>query len=1078
MDVLLRTWRTIPWQRFTQALLSPSAELFVAGILLGVLAACGLTQFQAHWGSSGPMERGLAATAVLGLFGGWWAQRRNNAPWPVWLMLSATLSLIVPWWLDQFAELLFRLPVELVRPGLTMELLGVGVGLASLSVPVLCWTGLVCSACAAADSPSENLLGVTRIGFLGAGCALGVFATAMVWGPWIGLEITTILCAALGLAVGYRAWYGGVRRPAQNSDQRGAAWRPAPNLVNVGLIGLGLIGCGGALSLSHNLTGQLMPQTAYLQLIAWAVITSGVIAGLWIASRSLAIPSRPAWAVLLLAAGLSFNGFAFETGIRISLWSAAFLINPTLHQLALAGLVVIALFPMSVAAGVLIGAPRAGSVAMGIAAIILGETCFRELAVTPALWGLTVGLSCGTCCLALLMFLCMRGWAMPRWQMAAAITGLACGGLSPLWQPAFDPALPAQLLFSTPTFLAYRSGWATDLLPQLDDSRLVATAAGRHGPLTVWKSRSSDLMLREAGIPRSAISCRPDLSPQLPSEVLQAVFPLVVAKEARSVLLLGSSGGIPLSTCLSFPVQQVTCVEPDAERIALIRGPLAAERGFDPFSDERVAIDHRSVELAAMMSDGGYDMILSSPPMSAVVAAAPQFTKEFYRNVSRKLSVDGLFCQRLEAVDYGPRPFQLVVRGLQAAFREVVAVEIGVGEYLFLATNSERGLTPGDLPARLETPHVRRVLARCGWDWSTLLTLSAWDHAALQEIAAEGTSRANTAANCRLAFAGPRDMLRWSPKLKEVHELLTKPRSKPLSSSVVDAGAEPSNSRRTRYLDWLGNQAASQDLLRRLSEVAAQTKIILDGPDSFWLDYRKALRDQLQQRPRTEIRQVVATDETERVLHPEDERRKEYFVDLGRAGDLETRSLDAVYQLTNYFEPYDPLVSLFARQETAELLRMYGHPEPAAELAMRLYVIHFAPGGDRSLRNVLSAAELILRSPEAAPDPQDRFDILNGLLQTFRRRWEVRSASQIKSVRLAIQDVDRSIVVIDKIVRAMDELVPSTQLNPGDWQTRKEVIDRALLRPLHGYRADLLPQYQENKAKAEAVLRDAKHKKK
>lgn len=96
-------------------------------------------------------------------------------------------------------------------------------------------------------------------------------------------------------------------------------------------------------------------------------------------------------------------------------------------------------------------------------------------------------------------------------------------------------------------------------------------------------------------------------------------------------------------------------------------------------------------------------------------------------------------------------------------------------------------------------------------------------------------------------------------------------------------------------------------------------------------------------------------------------------------------------------------------------------------------------------------------------------------MQTLRSRWEVRSASQIKSVRLAIQDVDRSIVVIEKIVRAMDELAPSAGVAASDWQVRKEVIDRVLLRPLRGYRADLLAQNVANKAKTDAALREVKN---
>ena len=128
--------------------------------------------------------------------------------------------------------------------------------------------------------------------------------------------------------------------------------------------------------------------------------------------------------------------------------------------------------------------------------------------------------------------------------------------------------------------------------------------------------------------------------------------------------------------------------------------------------------------------------------------------------------------------------------------------------------------------------------------------------------------------------------------------------------------------------------------------------------------------------------------------------------------------------------------------------------------------------------NVIGAMELILKYPAAAPDPQVRFDTLNGLLQTVRTRWEARSTSQVKSVRFLIQDVDRSIVTIEKSLHAMDELRPQTAVAAADWDTRKIVIERVLLRPLRGCRAELLPREEANRATAEAARAEMKKNKK
>ncbi|MFO0918453.1 MAG: hypothetical protein U0872_09080 [Planctomycetaceae bacterium] len=910
-----------------------------------------------------------------------------------------------------------------------------------------------------------------------AGLAAGILFNAFLLGPFLGEDLATIVVATASFALSYRAW--NQQRSPQVAQPTSGELSPLSSsnpLVESTFLLAACFVCGGALSLSQRLGNLLAPQTAYLQQSAWAVMIAGLAAGALTGQIASVSKRRIGWGMLLIAAGLTINFAGFSWALNYRLWGAAYVTNATLHQLSCVALLAVLLGPLSFAAGLMMHSPQNRFLAAGMAGLILGWRCTAELtgSITEGQLGTLLILSAGL--LALAAFLATHIWSAKRWQVGLACCGVAASAMTALWLPAGSLHHPAKILFSTSSFLAARAGWKTEYLPQLEDSRLIASATSRAGSLTLWKSRGVDLMVREAGVPRGFIAARPDLSPQAPAEVLQVIFPLVVAEEKHRVLLLGGSSGVPLSTCLGFPVEQVTCVEPDRERIKFIRGPIAAERGYDPFADDRVSHDCRPIELAAAMSDGEFDVIVSSPPLPILSAAAPQFTREFYRRVSRKLTSNGVFCQRFEAMDFGPQPMQLVVHSLQEAFRNLIAIEIGVGDFLFIATNSDHGLVPRDLPERLETDHVSRVLARSGWDWSTLLTLPAWDHEALQQFAAEGVWRGNTASNCRLTMTAPREMLRWGPKLQEVQQLLTKPKTDPHVAEAETGLTNPvvPSSRRSRYLDWLGDEAVSRDVLRRLSEVVAQTKIIHESPDKFWLDYRKVLREEIQQRPRTEIRQVAVTAETERVLHREDERRKQYFAALGKAGNLEHRDLDSVYELEKFFQPYDPLLSLFARQETAELLAMYGHPDPAAELQLRLHVINFAPVGDRSLRNVIAAMELLLSHPDCAANPQFRFDTLNGLMQTMRTRWEARSTSEIKSVRFVIQDVDRSIVAIEKSLEEMDRLRPESGVSLADWTLRKAVIERALLRPLRGCRAELLPRDEANRAMADAAREEMK----
>lgn len=1059
MDVFLRRLRAVPWGRARQWLVSEAAQRFAAGCVLGLLAACTLTQWRAVWGSSGPFDRGEAAAVIIGLLIGGRCQRRFRGKWPVWLMLASSVCVIGPAWMEFVAGTLKLLSPDAGLTTLSIEAIAAGIALLSLVPAAACWSGLV-------TAWQDNDSTLYKISLPLCGVAGGLLFVALFGGAAWGLEVTAIGAAACGLAIGLRATWNKSPATTPSLLQAGSE---STRAANRGLtIGSQFV-CGGAVAVGLHLIRHLIPQTVPLELSTIAVVVLAAAGGLGLALRFSLSRTVAACCFIGLAFTCLMSGYSLELGLHLRLFTAAYFTNPTVNLLSQIALVLAACGPAALVAAMMLGSTRPASLASGAAMLFLGASLGGELLlVLPVEWVIT-GVAVLLCVLAAAAILQNGGLSMPRRQWLNW-TGVAAGLMFLAgMQPKVDSALPAKLLFSTQTFLGYRGGWSVDQLPYLDDARLVAEKEGRQGTLTLWKSRGHDLMLREAGIPRCAISARTAVSPQHPAEVLQTVFPLLVAKEMRNVLLLGASGGMPLSVCLEFPVERVDCVEPDAARLAMIRGPLAAERNYDPLADDRVHVDAQPIELAARMPGGDYDVILASSPLSSLSSGTPQFTEEFYRRVGNKLSADGIFCQRWEGIDYGPAPLQLAAASLTRVFANVIAVEIGVGEFLFLATNSEDGLLPVELPDRLETLHVRRLLARSGWDWSTLLTLPAWDHAALTEFAADGMTARNTAANCRLAFVGPQEVLRWGPKLLDAQALLTKDRT-----VAPDVAA---TSRRSRYLDWLGDSIISQDVLRRLSEVVAQTKLIANGPDTCWLDYRKVLREELQQRPRTEIRQVSATSETQRVLHAEDERRKKYFVDLGQAGNLKQRRLEKVYELERYFEPYDPLVSLFARQETAEILKLYGHPDPAAELTLRLHVVYFAPTVDRSLQNVLAAADLLLNHPAALPDPQQRFDTFNGLLQVLRTRWESRSASQVKSVRLAIQDIDRTLIVIESTLAEMDQLATDPNLDSNNWPARRDVLERILVRPLRGYRADLAPLNEKNKLTTEATLLEAKRKK-
>jgi hypothetical protein len=663
-----------------------------------------------------------------------------------------------------------------------------------------------------------------------------------------------------------------------------------------------------------------------------------------------------------------------------------------------------------------------------------------------------------------------------------AAFGMTCLVLTAISLPAFsscdNASRTAKLLFSTPAFIAYRTGWEIEHLPLLDDVRMIDRREGRTGPLTLWRGRVAELYLREAGIPRAVLTKSSEIVPQFPVEVLQVVYPLILSERPRRLLFLGLSSGVSLSTCLNFPIQEAVCLEGDDNLIEMVRGPVRRETGLDPLSDDRVILKRISPELALMgQNQESFDVVFSSPLSSSMVDGSSAFTQEFYQRASRQLTERGIFCQRFECIDYGPKPLQMALKAVRKAFRRVIAIEMTAGELLLLGSNSDDAFFTDNLAARLETSHIRRLLAQSSLDWSALLNFPAYDHAAIDEICNESSSWANSIMHGQLAATAPLELMRWGNKQQEVQNVLTATRTSPApfwsstSGQPNELGEELHLSRRSRLLEWLDDAQSSKELVRRLSEVAEQQKIVRENPDQHWWRYRKALRKQLQERPRSAIQQVKAVDD-KKTMHPEDIFRRDYFVALGDAVREPKPTRDQIAALEKYLEPYDPLVSYFGRQETADLLARCGE-DAAQELAYRLHVIYYAPVVDASVRNVAKALEALVSHLDTIPDESSRFDAINGLIQTLRVRWEIRQHVKESSSKKLLDDVDQSLVAVEKGVATLDTLASGAGVTEYEWQIRKNVIERMMLRPLRTYRSELQMRQMRGQAKARSIIEEA-----
>jgi len=1075
-----------------------------SGIVVGLYALTLVFQFTATFGTSQTVTAAVMIAMAVGVSVGARGSASNRgdrrdcyAALGVTHFGLAAWMVVFEWLIERLMFLTGRIPVTTLTDPVTSLVFVTLIAMLALSLPAygitvvagILGTQAVSDGRQSPDQSSLKRRGPGGVGQYLSGIAFGMLLHAYVIAPVAGVHMGGILAAISGailflicLALRHRAdgtnhtqrVRGTIEEPeAERAKhpslggfryQLDRAWTPLVVLV-----------LGALLALLIRAMHQLIPGTSFLMTTAWAALLAGLALGpLLMVGRSRDSDDRSAYRTgicLFAASSSSIVLLTFPLLIDCQLFLNAHIAQVWWAMGTRGLLATLFCLPVGIAWGSVwaLSQPKPfagacsfndnpnrsesflGSVqgdfrrihplafAVGYCSIgYFGLSHFltNDLMVVTA-WVLA--------CLGLVQFVLRlqlpRGWVSRGLVAAAACLIVAAGPL----RDRFDPSRSARLLFSTDVFVARQAGMAQEFFTVLNEGRNVALAEGKKGTYSVWKYRGSQLQLREDGVPKAIVSTDTRICPQFSAELLPAVLPLTLHEQPQDVLILGAGGGVSLNTSLSFPVQHVTLAEADSGLLDLLESVIWQQAGADPLSDDRVRLLRVDPMLAVIGQDRHYDAIISSPDHLMLAQSSPYATVEFFRRSAAKLREDGIFCQRFQQIDFGASPLKAVIRTMRAAFSSVAAIETAPGELALLGTNSPNGLARKDLVKRLRRSHVRISLAELGWDWSVPLNLPAYDDDALAELSEAGTAGLNCVANGRFAFRLPQEVMRWGPKQQEIYECLSQ-----------YAG---------RLLVWDHVDGNDPDLLRRLSEVAGQRELMSakSYTDRKWA-YRKSVREQLTERPRSVIQQISGGP-SKRRLHPEDRRRKNYLAALGAAAKEKSTNTDAVHRVAAYEIPYDPLLSYFVHREAAELYSQTRPRDVRSELNHRLHLAYYADARDRSIRNVVAALQLLCEHADSAPQPQKRFDHINALYQVLRARWQVRGTDQPKSTRIALNDIERTVAALETSFPVMESLNRDLGNSEATWQSRQRYLDMTLVRPLRTFRSRLLPHHLRRERK-------------
>lgn len=646
---------------------------------------------------------------------------------------------------------------------------------------------------------------------------------------------------------------------------------------------------------------------------------------------------------------------------------------------------------------------------------------------------------------AALCFVQTRHWRRQRARMSFAAVAVLLIGMTWWGAPRANPATSARLLFSTDVLQAVFQGERADVLPYLDEGRVVLQQQTGAGSLTVWKYRGVQYHVRTAGIPHSVVSYDPRIVPEYSAEILPALFGLALHRDPQRVCLLGSSSGVPVQTALAFPVREVVCLESSQARLTMLLQSVWGTMESSPLTDERFEYRHADPTIALRTDPDRYDVIVMTDGMSSTVGNANQWTAEFFELCRQRLTDEGLFCVRFRQIDYGAAPLQTVVRTLQSCFAQTAALEIAPGEIMLIGSNGAAPVADQQIVDRASRAHVQHVLSRVGWDWVKLLQLPYYTHEALQDLAGDGPI--NRVADGRFAYQVSHEMLRWGPKQLELEQALAPRRGNLL------AFTNP------------GHHLAGE-IANRINELRAQNLLLKHFPDEPWA-YRKKLKEFLQTQPRTQVQQVAGGESAPR--HPVDRQRIGYLRALSQA--TKSRTAEDIRRLSAFEYPHDPLLTFFMHREIAELYERSPQRDPEVELSHRLHAIYFADPADTSVRDVAEAIQLLVDFPDVVPDGRSRLDHLNALFQTMKRRWDLRQQLTPESAEVTLNDISISLDAIRNGYVCIEQLASQGVASDEVWDPRREYLDRHLVRPLRTYRGRLLPHQRRELYKREKEQR-------
>ncbi len=198
-----------------------------------------------------------------------------------------------------------------------------------------------------------------------------------------------------------------------------------------------------------------------------------------------------------------------------------------------------------------------------------------------------------------------------------------------------------------------------------------------------------------------------DSENDMPTQVMLAQAPLLVAPRIDNGLVIGFATGVSVGAILQSPIASVTCVELEP---ATING----SRYFDhvnhrPLNDPRVRLIIDDARTYLRVTPDRYDIIVSEPSHPWVPGVANLFTQEFFTMGRDRLREQGVFVQWLQIYQLSTDSLRSVLATFHNVFPHVLVFQVGG-----VAKGKDLILLGSNIPLNLDRLQERMADKRIG----------------------------------------------------------------------------------------------------------------------------------------------------------------------------------------------------------------------------------------------------------------------------------------------------------------------------------------------------------------------------